>query len=61
MAQQSHDPATRCHSTAGAIHDFATYAGFSAPSFTIYDSGGNNTLDASGYSMDQVIDLESGT
>jgi serralysin len=49
------------HSTAGAIYDFASYAGFGAPAFTIYDSGGNNTLDASGYSMGQVIDLESGT
>ena len=49
------------HSTAGPIYDFASYAGFGAPAFTIYDSGGNNTLDASGYSMDQVIDLEFGT
>jgi serralysin len=49
------------HSTAGAIYDFASYAGFAAPLFTIYDSGGNNALDASGYAMDQVIDLETGT
>ncbi len=48
------------HSTAGAIYDFATYAGYGAPAFTIYDSGGNNTLDASGYATNQVIDLESG-
>ena len=49
------------HSAAGAIYDFASYAGFGAPTFTIYDSGGINTLDASGYSMNQVFDLESGT
>ena len=49
------------HSTAGAIYDFSSYAGLGAPVFTIYDTGGTNTLDASGYSMDQVIDLESGT
>jgi serralysin len=49
------------HSNAGAVYDFATYEGFGAPAFTIYDSGGNNTLDASGYTTNQVIDLESGT
>jgi hypothetical protein len=49
------------HSTAGALYDFATYAGFGAPTFTIYDTGGINSLDASGYSANQVIDLESGT
>lgn len=46
------------HSTAGAMFDFATHS--TAPALTIYDSGGNDTLDASGYSVAQTIDLESG-
>jgi len=58
---QSGDTVYGFHSTAGAVYDFATYAGYGAPAFTIYDSGGNNTLDASGYATNQVIDLESGT
>src|SRR5205807_2708294 len=31
-----------------------------APALTIYDSGGNDTLDCSGYSAAQVIDLRPG-
>jgi Ca2+-binding RTX toxin-like protein len=46
-------------STAGSIYDFATYA--SAPAMTIYDSGGSDTLNASGYSQSQLIDLRAGT
>jgi Ca2+-binding RTX toxin-like protein len=45
-------------STAGSIYDFSTYS--SAPALTIYDSGGNDTLNASGYSQNQVIDLRPG-
>ena len=46
------------HSTAGAVFDFTTYT--SAPALTIYDSGGNDTLDCSGYSVAQTIDLHAG-
>lgn len=47
------------HSTAGSIFDFSAYT--QAPALTIYDSGGNDTLDASGYSMAQTIDLHDGS
>ena len=30
------------------------------PAFTIYDSGGNDTLEAPGYATNQVMDLASG-
>jgi hypothetical protein len=47
------------HSTAGALYDFASYAG--TPAFTIYDSGGIDMFDASGYSVGQTVDLRPGT
>ena len=47
------------HDTAGSIYDFTAYA--QAPALTIYDSGGTNTLDCSGYSVAQVIDLHPGS
>jgi hypothetical protein len=46
-------------STAGSMYNFATYS--TAPSLTIYDSGGTDTLDASGYSQNQVINLAGGS
>ena len=46
------------HDTAGSIYDFTAYA--KAPALTIYDSGGTDTLDCSGYSVAQVIDLHPG-
>jgi serralysin len=46
------------NSNAGAVFNFAGYT--SAPALTIYDSGGNDTLDCSGYSSAQTIDLHSG-
>src|SRR6185437_3805903 len=46
------------HSNAGAVFDFTTYT--RAPALTIYDSGGNDTLDCSGYSAAQTIDLHAG-
>src|SRR5215813_3553346 len=46
-------------STAGSMYNFSTYS--TAPSLTIYDSGGTDTLDASGYSQNQVIDLTGGS
>ena len=47
------------HDTAGSIFDFAAYT--QAPALTIYDSGGNDTLDCSGYSSAQAIDLHPGS
>jgi len=47
------------HSTAGSIFDFSQYT--QAPALTIYNSGGNNTLDCSGYSVAQTIDLHPGS
>jgi serralysin len=46
-------------STAGGIYDFSTYS--SAPALTLYDSGGADTLNASGYSQNQLIDLRGGS
>ena len=46
------------HSNAGSIFDFTAYS--QAPALTIYDSGGNDTLDCSGYSAAQTIDLHAG-
>ncbi|WKA30777.1 M10 family metallopeptidase C-terminal domain-containing protein [Bradyrhizobium roseum] len=46
------------NSNAGAVFNFAAYS--PAPALTIYDSGGNDTLDCSGYSAAQTIDLNAG-
>src|SRR5882672_9461005 len=46
-------------STAGSMYEFSSYA--SAPALTIYDSGGIDTLNASGYSQNQVINLAGGS
>jgi serralysin len=46
------------NSNAGAVFNFGNYT--SAPALTIYDSGGNDTLDCSGYSAAQIIDLHAG-
>jgi Ca2+-binding RTX toxin-like protein len=45
------------HATDG-FYDFSHYT--QAPALTLFDSGGNDTLDASGYSQSQMIDLQSG-
>jgi serralysin len=45
-------------SDAGSFYNFSSYSG--TPAFTIYDSGGNDTIDASGYSSAQTIDLTPG-
>ena len=47
------------HNTAGSIYDFTAYS--QAPALTIYDSGGSDTLDCSGYSAAQTIDLHAGS
>src|SRR2546429_1604819 len=46
------------NSNAGAVFNFGNDT--SAPALTIYDSGGNDTLDCSGYSSAQTIDLHPG-
>ncbi|WP_428667709.1 beta strand repeat-containing protein [Reyranella sp.] len=46
------------NSNAGSFYDFSSYSG--TPAFTLYDSGGTDTLDASGYSSSQTIDLTPG-
>src|SRR5258708_14948330 len=46
------------NSNAGAVFNFGSYS--SVPALTIYDSGGNDTLDCSGYSAAQTIDLHPG-
>ncbi|MCA3352213.1 MAG: M10 family metallopeptidase C-terminal domain-containing protein [Roseomonas sp.] len=43
------------NATAGSLYDFANYT--IAPAFTIYDTGGADTLDASGYAANQTINL----
>jgi len=43
------------NATAGSLYDFANYT--TAPAFTIYDTGGSDTLDASGYGANQIISL----
>jgi serralysin len=43
------------NATAGSLYDFASYS--TAPAFTIYDTGGTDTLDASGYGVNQTINL----
>src|SRR5437879_7688571 len=47
------------NSNAGAVFNFGNYS--QAPALTIYDSGGNDTLDCSGYSAAQTIDLHPGS
>ena len=43
------------NATAGSLYDFASFT--TTPAFTIYDTGGTDTLDASGYGMGQTINL----
>jgi len=47
------------NSNAGSIFDFTQYSG--TPALTIYDTGGSDTLDCSGYSVSQTINLNGGT
>ena len=47
------------NATAGSLHDFASFT--TTPAFTIYDTGGTDTLDASGYGMSQTINLNAET
>jgi serralysin len=43
------------NATAGSLYDFANFA--TVPAFSIYDTGGTDTLDASGYGANQTINL----
>lgn len=43
------------NANAGSLYDFANYT--TAPAFCIYDTGGVDTLDTSGYGANQVINL----
>ena len=47
------------HSNAGQLFSFANYK--TAPALTIFDSGGIDTLDCSGYSGAQLINLQPGS
>ena len=48
------------HSTATGYYDFSLFAENNMVAFTIYDGGGIDTLDASGFSGAQTIDLRAG-
>ena len=58
QSTRSGDTTYGFHCNASSIFDFTNYSG--TPAFTIYDSGGTDTLDCSGYSQNQIIDLTSG-
>ncbi len=47
------------NSNAGAVYSFSSYT--TAPSYTIYDTGGIDTIDASGYAQAQTINLNAET
>lgn len=57
---QAGDTVYGFHCTTGFLFNFDTYAGQNVPAFTIYDTSGIDTLDCSGYSMNQTIDLNPG-
>ncbi|MGE0749206.1 MAG: FG-GAP-like repeat-containing protein [Variibacter sp.] len=46
------------NSTAGSFYNFTSYTG--APAFTIYDAGGTDTLDCSGFSQSQTFNMVAG-
>jgi len=48
------------NSTAGAIYNFALYPSNAVPAFTIYNTGANNTLNDSGYTTNDIINLNPG-
>lgn len=49
------------NNTSLSVHNFANYSQGSMVAFAIYDSAGIDTLDASGFSSNQVINLTPGT
>jgi serralysin len=48
------------NSNSTAEHDFGQYTQGNMVAFAIFDSGGNDTLDASGFSANQIINLNPG-
>ncbi len=58
MTTRSGDTVYGFNTNAGAIYNFS---GNTTPAFSIWDGGGNDTIDASGYSQNQVINLHDGT
>jgi hypothetical protein len=58
VSTRSGDTTYGFNSTAGKLYDFSKYS--HAPALTIYDTGGNDTLDCSGYSQNQRIDVNPG-
>jgi serralysin len=47
-------------STAGSFFDFSNYNQHDMVAFAIFDSGGTDTLNASGFSANQLLDLRAG-
>ena len=57
MTTRTGDTVYGFNGNAGPVFNFSTNA---RPAFAIWDAGGNDTLDCSGYSMAQTINLNSG-
>jgi serralysin len=58
MSTRATDTVYGFHSNAGAVYDFASNT---TPAFSIWDGGGSDTIDASGYAQAQTLDLHDGT
>ncbi len=58
MSTRSGNTVYGFNTNAGSIYDFN---GNTTPAFSIWDGGGVDTINASGYSQNQVIDLHDGT
>ncbi|MCB1510143.1 MAG: M10 family metallopeptidase C-terminal domain-containing protein [Hyphomicrobiaceae bacterium] len=57
MSTRTGDSVYGFNSNVGGLYAFSTS---SAPAIAIWDAGGNDTIDASGYSSNQLIDLNDG-
>lgn len=57
MSTRSGNTVYGFNTNAGSIYNFT---GNTTPAFSIWDGGGTDTIDASGYSQNQVIDLHDG-
>jgi serralysin len=58
MSTRSGNTVYGFNTNAGSIYNFT---GNATPAFSIWDGGGTDTIDASGYNQNQVIDLHDGT